>query len=167
MADVRIRPMTVHDAEAIVNIFNPIIATHTYTVFDTPLTVEAEREFLANFSPRGIFHVAELRDRAEIVGFQSLDPFAPYTHACDHVGVIGTYTALTHHGKGIGQQLSQATFAAAKTRGYEKIFAYVRADNPYALHFYLKLGFTIIGIAKKHAKFPSGYVDEILIEKFL
>ncbi len=167
MMDILIRPMNIDDAEAIVNIFNPIIATQKYTLFDTPLTVDAEREFLATFSPRGIFHVAELQETAELVGFQSLDPFAAYTHACDHVGVIGTYTALTHRGKGIGQQLSQATFAAAKMRGYEKIFAYVRADNPTALNFYLKLGFRIIGTAQKHAKFHSGYVDEILIEMFL
>ncbi len=167
MRELSIRPMVVDDAEAIINIFNPIIATQKYTLLDTPLTVEAEREFLANFSPRGIFHVAELQDTAEIVGFQSLDPFATYTHACDHVGVIGTYIDLAQRGNGIGQQLSLATFAAAKLRGYEKIFAYVRADNPHALHFYRKLGFTIIGTAHKHAKFHSGYVDEILIEMFL
>ncbi len=165
--ELLIRPMTIDDAEAIVNIFNPIIATQKYTLFDTPLTVEAEREFLAHFSPRGIFHIAECRKTAAIVGFQSLDPFATYTHACDHVGVIGTYTDLAYRGNGIGQQLSQTTFAAAKARGYEKIFAYVRADNPNALNFYLKQGFTIIGTAHKHAKFPSGYIDEILIEKFL
>jgi len=51
--------------------------------------------------------------------------------------------------------------------GYEKIFAYVRGDNPSALATYQKHGFEIIGTAKKHAKIDGKYIDEILIEKFL
>lgn len=165
--DLVIRPVVPDDAEGVVNVINPIIETGRYTVFDTPFTPEFEREYILNLSGRAIFYLAEIRATGQIVGWQSLDAFADYTHAFDHVGVIGTYVSPTHHRQGIGSQLAQATFAAAKDKGYKKIFSYVRADSPQSLTFYLKLGFRIVGTAQQQAKVNSMYIDEIIIEKFL
>jgi L-amino acid N-acyltransferase YncA len=134
---------------------------------DTPFTVEAEREYILNFPRRGIFHVAErLQDRT-VVGFQSMEPFATYTHAFDHVGVLGTYVDLACRRQGIARNLFEATFAAARRKGYEKIFTFVRADNLAALASYLNQGFQIVGSARRQAKINGTYVDEIMIEKFL
>ncbi len=44
--DVLVRDARPDDAQAIVGILNPIIQTGAYTVFDAPLTVEAEREYI-------------------------------------------------------------------------------------------------------------------------
>jgi RimJ/RimL family protein N-acetyltransferase len=55
----------------------------------------------------------------------------------------------------------------ARRKGYEKIFTFVRADNPAALATYRKQGFTIVGTARRHAKINGAYVDEIIIELFL
>jgi L-amino acid N-acyltransferase YncA len=165
--DLFIREARPDDAEAIVNVLNPIIETGRYTVFDTPLTVEFEREYLENYPQRGVFHVAETQSEQKIVGWQSMEPFALYTRAFDHVGVIGTYVALSHQRQGIGTRLAQATFKAAKHKDYEKIFTYVRADSAQSLTFYLKLGFRIVGTAQQQAKIGQKYVDEIIIEKFL
>lgn len=59
------------------------------------------------------------------------------------------------------------TFEVAKAKGYEKLFAYVRGDNERALAAYVKQGFEVVGIAKKHAKVGDVYIDETLIEKLL
>ncbi len=155
------------DAEAIVSIFNPIIEAGVYTAFDTPFTVEAEREYILNFSKRGIFHVAERRQDQKVVGFQSMEPFATYTHAFDHVGVLGTYVDLAYRRQGIARSLFEATFDAARRKGYEKIFTFVRTDNLPALASYLNQGFEIVGTARRQAKLNGKYVDEIIIEKFL
>jgi RimJ/RimL family protein N-acetyltransferase len=56
---------------------------------------------------------------------------------------------------------------AAKAKGFEKLFTFVRADNPAALATYRRHGFDIVGTAKRHAKIDGQYVDEILIEQFL
>ena len=56
--DLLVREVQLDDAEAIVGILNPIIEAGVYTAFDTPFSVEAEREFILNFPQRGIFHVA-------------------------------------------------------------------------------------------------------------
>ncbi len=47
--DLLIREVRVDDAAAIVRILNPIIEAGVYTVMDTPLTVEFEREYIEKF----------------------------------------------------------------------------------------------------------------------
>ncbi len=162
-----VREAQPNDAAAIVNILNPIIEAGVYTAFDTPLTVDAEREYILNFPQRGVFHVAVRFPEQMLVGFQSMEPFASFTHAFDHVGIIGTYVDLLYQRQGIGKSLFEATFETARSKGYEKILTYVRADNAGALASYLQRGFHIIGTAQRQAKIRGTYVDEIIIERFL
>jgi L-amino acid N-acyltransferase YncA len=111
--------------------------------------------------------VAVRRSDEKVVGFQVLEPFATYTHAFDHVGTLGTFVDLGLRRQGIASRLFAVTFAAARTKGFEKIFTFVRADNPAALHTYLRQGFVVIGTAHRQAKIDGRYVDEVLIEKSL
>jgi len=164
--ELSIRDATPADAEALVGILNPIIAARVYTAFDTPFSVEAEREYLRNFPPRGIWKVAVSAEGA-LAGFQVMEPFATYTTAFDHVGTLGTYVDLALRRQGIAKRLFEATFATAREKGYEKTFTFVRADNPAALRTYLSQGFLVIGTAQKHARIDGRYIDEILIEKAL
>lgn len=165
--EVLVREVQLDDAEAIVGILNPIIKAGVYTAFDTPLTIEIEREYILHFPQQGVFHVAVCRHDQKIVGFQSMEPFATYTHAFDHVGVLGTYVDLSYRRQGIGRSLFKATFEAGRCKGYEKLFTYIRADNVAALATYLNQGFDIVGTAKKQAKLNGTYVDQIIIERFL
>ena len=71
--ELSIRRAEPDDADALVRILNPIIEARVFTVFDTPFTPEAEREFIASFPARGIFHVAVRQADQRIVGFQNLD----------------------------------------------------------------------------------------------
>jgi len=162
-----IREARPDDADAIVRVLTPIIAAGVYTAFDTPFTPEAEREYIRNFPARGVFLLALEQTAGQVVGFQSMEPFASYTHAFDHVGVLGTYVDLGCRRQGIATQLFQATFGAALRKGYEKIFTFVRADNPAALQTYLRQGFRDVGTAQRHARVGGLYVDEIIIERLL
>jgi ribosomal protein S18 acetylase RimI-like enzyme len=78
-----------------------------------------------------------------------------------------SFVDLSHQRRGIARHLFAATFAAAPRLGYEKIFTYVRADNPAALATYVSQGFQIIGTAKRHAKVKGQYVDEFIVERLL
>jgi L-amino acid N-acyltransferase YncA len=164
---IEIRDATIDDARSIVAILNPIIAARVYTAFDTPVTLEEEARFIRAFPARGIFHVAVDASTARIVGFQDVSPFADFTHAFDHVGVIGTYVDLALLRQGIATRLFDATFEAARRKGYEKMFTYVRADNTAGLGTYLRHGFRVVGTAARHAKIDGRYIDEIVIEKLL
>jgi L-amino acid N-acyltransferase YncA len=164
---IEIRDARVDDAESIAGILNRIIAARCYTAFDTPVTPEEQRRFIRDFPRRGIFHVAIDTADSQIVGLQDVSPFADFTHAFDHVGVIGTFVDVARLRQGIGSRLFAATFAAAVAKGYEKIFTYVRSDNEAGLNAYRRQGFRVVGIAERHAKIDGRYIDEIVIEKFL
>jgi len=165
--EIVVRRARPEDGGGIVAILNPAIASGWYTVLDRSFTADEERAFIRAFPERGVFHVAEDRRRGRLVGFQTLEPFATFSQAFDHVGIIATCVDLAHRRRGIGTQLFVATFRAARRKGYEKIFTYVRGDNPAALAAYLKQGFRIVGTAFRHVKLHDRYVDEIVIEKLL
>jgi L-amino acid N-acyltransferase YncA len=165
--EVLVREATPEDAEGIVAVFNPIIEAGTFSLFDTPFTVEAERSYIARLTARDIFHVAVRADDNTIVGFQSMAPFATYTQALDHVGVVGTYIGLEYRRQGISKRLFPATFEAASRKGYEKIFTYILAGNAAALGTYQKHGFRIVGTAERHAKLRGRYVDVTVVERLL
>ncbi len=165
--NILIRKVTTADAVGVTQVFNPIIETGRYTVFTEPFTPEAERKFIETMPDRGIFHVAVEQTEQRIVGFQVVSPYEDYTAAFYHVGVIGTYVDLNLHGQGIGGRLFEHTFTAAQANGFEKLFAFVRADNITGLTAYLKQGFQIIGTAHRQAKINGVYIDEVLIEKWL
>ncbi|WP_333913462.1 GNAT family N-acetyltransferase [Vibrio coralliirubri] len=162
-----IRAVAVEDAQGIIDVLNPIIIEARYTILDQTFTVDEEKGFIESFPERGVFSVAVNETTNQLLGFQNVEPFATYTKAFDHVGIIGTYVDANSRGQGVAKQLFDYTFKSAKAKGYEKLFAYVRADNERALAVYLKQGFEIVGTAKKHGKIGDQYFDEILIEKFL
>ena len=166
--DIQIRPVTPDDAAGVVAIFNPIIESGLYTSFDTPFTVEAERSYIESMGNRDIFHVAVNSVTGRIVGFQSASPIPSFSTGMAHVGSMGTFIDLNLRRQGIGRRLYPITFQAAREKGYEKLFTYVRGDNPAALRAYTSHGFEIVGTAKRHLKLKDGsYVDEIIIEKHL
>ncbi|MEF1280363.1 GNAT family N-acetyltransferase [Vibrio fortis] len=162
-----VRQVAVEDAQGITEVLNPIIEEGLYTILDTTFSVEEEKGFIENFPKQGVFTVVVDEEQNKVIAFQNIEPFASYTKAFDHVGVIGTFVDGESRGKGVSKQLFQSTFEVAKQKGYEKLFAYVRADNERALAAYVRQGFEVVGTAKKHAKVGGVYIDEVLIEKFL
>jgi L-amino acid N-acyltransferase YncA len=162
---IRIRPVRVEDAEGVVNVLNPLIRSGENTALDRVYTVREERAFISAFPARGIFNIAERASDGVIVGLQNVEPFATYTDAFAHVGIIGTYVDPSGHRQGIGRLLFEATRLAAQKKGYEKFFAFVRADNTGALEFYKRIGFEVIGVAKRHTRIKGRYIDGVMIER--
>ena len=162
-----VRDVTADDAAAVVGILNPIIAARIYTVLERPFSIDEERDYIARFPPRGVWKVAVRQADRQIVGFQVLEPFGPYTRAFDHVGTLGTYVALDKRRLGVARALFAATLQLAREKAFEKIFTFVRADNKAALAAYLDQGFTVVGTATRHAKIDGRYIDEVMIEKAL
>ncbi|HDM8228145.1 TPA: GNAT family N-acetyltransferase [Vibrio campbellii] len=154
-------------AQGITEVLNPIIEEGLYTILDTTFTPEEEEGFIESFPETGVFNVALNEEESVVLGFQNVEPFASYTKAFAHVGIIGTFVDAKCRRQGVASALFTATFADAKSKGYEKLFAYVREDNPNALATYLKHGFEVVGTAKKQAKVNGHYINEVMIEKFL
>mgnify|MGYP000864009893 CR=1 FL=1 len=167
MTDYTVRGAREEDAADMIALLNPIIAAGAYTALDRPYSLDEQRAFVRQFPPRGVFQVAVESATGRVVGMQTLEPFATYTGAFDHVAVVGTFVDLALRRRGIGRLLADAAFAEARTKGYEKVFTYVRADNPGALAYYRGLGFRVVGVAERQARIAGRVVDEVIIERFL
>lgn len=160
-----IRPAQVEDAEAIAAVWRAIVTEGGHSVVDRPFTPEQQRAYLEQMPPRARIMVAVVGDI--VAGFQTLDLYATYTGAMDHVGVLGTFVVAPLRGRHIGRALSQATFEYARGAGFSKFVVSVRADNPGAQAFYASLGFQPCGRLKRQAFIQGRYVDELLFEVFL
>ena len=116
-----IRMVREEDAASIVELLNPIIQTGTYTILDEQLSVDDQIDFIRGFPKRGVFNVAVCNDSQQVLGIQDVAPISTeWSNAFQHVGEISTFVSLSSHRKGIGRSLSQATFRAAKERGFLK-----------------------------------------------
>ena len=161
-----IRRATEEDAEAILDVLNPIIQAGTCTVMAQAISLEEEVDFIRSFPDRGVLHVALCEGSGALLGLQDVVPISTEP-AFAHVGAISTFVSIGAQGKGIARSLSEATFQAAREQGFTKLSATIRADNARAVAFYLRQGFTIIGTAQRHALTRGRYVDVILAERLL
>jgi L-amino acid N-acyltransferase YncA len=162
----RVRKATPDDAAGVAAVLNGVIAGGRHSLLDTPFTVSEERAYIEALPERSFIHVAE--SVGEIIGFQTVIPWNTFTtHEFDHVATMGTYVDERHRRRGAGASLATASFAAAASLGYEKIFTDLRADNLDSLGYHLALGFNIVGVARRHARVAGRDIDVIFIERFL
>ena len=163
--DFTIRAVQESDARAISEMLNAIIATGKYTILE-PVTPEIQLEFIQGFPERGVFLVAERND-GEIMGLQDVSPTSSWSNAMRHLGDIATFIAMDVQGQGVGRALAQVTFAAARAKGFEKLIAMIRGDNPRAIGFYVSQGFKLVGTMHRHAIVNGQYINEVIAEKRL
>jgi L-amino acid N-acyltransferase YncA len=166
-ATYAIRGVREEDAASIVDLLNPLIEARIYTIMDEPVSLQGQIAFLRAFPERGVYHAAVLRDSGQVLGIQDVVPFRAGETRFEHIGEISTFVRLGSHRRGVGRNLSRATLAEARERGFLKIVATIRVDNPMAVAFYESQGFRVIGTARRHALVRGEYVDEILMERLL
>jgi L-amino acid N-acyltransferase YncA len=165
--ELGIRRATAADAPGVAAVLNEVIAGGRHSLLDTPFSDQAEAEYIEGLPERAFIHVAE-QPACGIVAFQSVEPWAAFiTHEFDHVATMGTYVTQSLRRLGLGGRLAQASFAAARSLGYEKIFTDVRADNLESLCYHRALGFAVVGTARRHAHLGDKHIDVVFVEKFL
>ena len=160
-----IRRGTVEDADGIRTVLNAVVREGGLTILDRTFSVAQERAFLAALPPRAHLTLALMGN--VVVGFQIIEPYLRYTRAMDHVATMGSYLIAPVRGRGVGRAMSEATFAAARELGFNKLAISVRADNRAAQAFYARLGFQPCGRLSQQAFVDGRYVDELMYEFFL
>ena len=124
-----IRTVREEDAESITDMLIPIVQAGTYTIVEEA-SVESQIDFIRGFPEHGVYHVAVGHGSQKVVGIQDVQPITTGEKPFEHVGEVSTFVSLESHTKGIGRGLCKATFHAARERGFLKIIATIRADNP-------------------------------------
>ncbi len=161
-----IRTASEEDISEMVAILNPIIEHGGLTLMDEVYTETEQRDYLCSFPDRGLFLVAECTETHRVVGMQSLEPTSDQ-RSFQHIGDISTFVLLGEGQQGVGTLLTKALLLQAPQKGYRKVMAMVRGDNPQALQFYQRQGFRWIGVAREQACIRGRYVDEVWLERLL
>lgn len=165
--DITIRPVRLDDAAGVTHVLNGIIASGAPVAFDAPIALEAEKRYIAEFPGCGVFNVAARPSDGVLVGLQSMEPFGGSPGVFDHVGMIGTYVEPGSRRQGVATALFAATLAHARGKGFEKVMAFVRSDNPAGLALYAAHGFRHVGTAERQARIRGGYFDQDILERLL
>jgi dephospho-CoA kinase len=160
-----IRRAGLADCDGVAAVLNSVVREGGRTVTGRTFTPVQERAFFRSL-PRRSFLNLVLLGRV-VVGFQSVEPYATFTHTMDHVASLGTHILATARGRGLGRALSAATWVDARAAGFSKLVIAVREDNPQAQAFYTGLGFQSCGRLVRQAFVDGNYVDELLYELFL
>ncbi len=84
-----------------------------------------------------------------------------------HVGVLGMGVHSDYRGQGVGTRLAKAALEQAPQRGLKRIELAVYAHNTAAIGLYRKLDFQVEGTKERAAKLDEGYVDLMIMARWL
>ena len=126
------------DARALAELLNAIIAKGGTTAFVQELSSADIQEWMRR--PRAVWHLAE-DDAGQVLGFQYFDP----NEDASEISVdIATFVRVGATGLGVGSKLFEQTVKVARSLGYTRIEAVIRADNEGGLAYYQSRGFETV-----------------------
>jgi ribosomal protein S18 acetylase RimI-like enzyme len=134
-----IRRASEADAGGIIAILEGIVSERIYTAINKPWSADQQRKYLHSLSAREAVHIAE-NEREGIIGYQTLELWAPTLDSMAHVGQIGTFLRPAWCRRGIGEALFDRTADFARQRDYLKFVIQVRSANVAAQRFYRRPG---------------------------
>jgi ribosomal protein S18 acetylase RimI-like enzyme len=163
IASVLIRPATLQDAEAIWQIFQPVVAGRDTYAFAPNTSREIGVGYW--FGPQTASFVAEVD--GVVAGVCKL--IDNRQDLGSHVANASFMVAPSAAGRGVGRAMGLHCLREARLRGYEAMqFNFVVSTNERAVKTWQKAGFEIAGRlpgAFNHPKF--GYVDALVMFRTL
>jgi L-amino acid N-acyltransferase YncA len=162
-AEMKIRPATEADRNAIWNIFHEIVAAgDTYTL-DPDMS---RKDALAYWFARGTHTYVSEAD-ARINGTYILR--ANQSGGGSHIANAGFMVSASARGKGIGRAMAEHCLSEACRLGFRAMqFNSVISTNTAAIRLWRELGFTIVGTLPDAFHHPEkGYVDVYVMYRSL
>jgi phosphinothricin acetyltransferase len=161
-SDLRARPATSGDADAIAAIYNEGIVDSIAT-FETRLrTADDIRAWLASRFP--VIVVADAD--GHVVAFASTSEYRP--RAC-YAGVAecSVYVARASRGRGAGRLALEALIASARSAGFWKLVSRVFPENTASRALIGRLGFREVGVYHRHGQLHGIWRDVVIVERLL
>lgn len=155
-----IRPIALEDAARFRETLDVVCSERKYlAAVEAPPLAEVGKFVAANVQAGHAQFVAEADGR--IVGWCDALP-GTVGAGTPHVGRLGMGVLPAYRGKKIGARLLEATLAAARRQGLERIELSVYAANAPAVALYRKFGFEIEGV-KKRGRLMDGVYDDVIL----
>jgi ribosomal protein S18 acetylase RimI-like enzyme len=101
----------------------------------------------------------------EYAGHLTLQP--EEWNASQHVAKLGIIVIKEQRHVGVGRSLMLAGEEMGLERDFTKIVLSTFEDNEVATSLYLHLGYRVVGIRENHFNMPTGFINEVLMEKEL
>ena len=142
----RIRVATIDDAEAIRDIYNPIVRDTTISFETEPLSVQTMRQRIRDHLELWPWLVCE--QQALVVGYvygSRHRARTAYQWSVD----VSVYIRAEARRSGIGRALYTSLFALLTLQGYYNCFAGVTLPNSPSVHLHESLGFAPIGVYRR------------------
>ena len=136
---MNVRPATLNDAPAILDIFNDAVVNTTAVYFYDPVTLQNRIEWLED-KARGGWPVFVAEDAGEVIGFSAYGPFRPwpaYLHSAEH----SVYVHPKRRGQGVGKLLLPPLFEAARAQRIHALIAGIDAENAASQRLHAHFGF--------------------------
>ncbi|MEO9782603.1 MAG: N-acetyltransferase family protein [Sedimentitalea sp.] len=157
-----VRQARVGDAEAICEIFNPIIRHSTITFTTVERRVDAVQDDIRARGPT--FQVLE--NETEVLGFATFGQFRSgpgYARTAEH----SIHLAASLRGRGMGRVLMQRLEQVAIEQGIHVLVAGISGSNPAAVAFHEAIGFDVVGRLPEVGFKAGAYLDLVLMQKIL
>lgn len=164
IVDIRLRPATEADAEAICTIYNQGIEDRIATLETELRTPDERKQWMAARGARHPIIVAEAG--GEVVGWGSLNSYNPRP-AYRHVADFSVYVERRWRGKGVGRRLLERLIELARDVGYHKMMLSAFAFNEPGVALYERMGFQRVGVCHEMALLDGRWVDTLIMEKLL
>lgn len=161
--NIIIRDAEPKDAEEMILMVKQVMSESPFfpsTAEEFNITVEQEEQYILSTA---LFLVAEIEGK--IVGSASLD--RSNKSKLNHTVTFGITILKEYSGIGLGSFMMKNIIQWCEFNDVEKIELEVFENNIRAVGLYKKLGFTEEGRRKKAVKTSDGYIDMIIMGKFL
>lgn len=163
---ITIRPATVSDAAAILEIYNREVLETTATFDLVPRTLAQQQEWIS--ARTGAFAVIVAVDAGtrQVVGFSSLSQYkerAAYSTTVED----SVYVHRDFNGLGIGKQLLGRLVELARDSGFHSIIARIEASGQASRALHASCGFELVGIEREVGRKFNRWLSVAVMQRML
>lgn len=162
---MKIRPATAADAQAICDLWNPVIRDTLFTFTTEQKSPAAIRTLIADRAAASRAVLVATRG-ATLLGFATYGPFRAgpgYARTAEHTIILGPDA----RGRGTGRALLAAIEDHARARGIHTLIAGVSGANPGAVAFHRACGYEPAATLPQVGYKAGRYLDLVLLRKLL
>lgn len=160
---MKIRKVTIEDAEKVGEIYNYYIQNTHHTFEVEPLSVEATQRRIEKITKNYPFLVAE--NDSELLGYAHAVPFK-LRQAYEHTAEVSIYVKNQSKQRGIGSLLYEKLFDKLEDTDIHALVAGISLPNDASVKFHEKLGFEKVAHFKEVGYKLGRWIDVGYWEKF-
>ena len=143
---LHIRPATITDQQAIMEIYNEAVENTTATFDTEPRTFDRQIEWWKKHKKNHPVFIAE--ENGLITGWASLSPWSDRC-AYDTTVEVSVYIHKDFRAKGIGSKLLEVVTLEGGKAGNHTVISRISEGNASSIHIHEKLGYKHVGVMKE------------------